>query len=538
MDKVRQKLPLCIIMSGAYAAPDIIGEYGKLPPAFLPVGTHPLYRRQIEFANHIANRVIFTIPADFRLPALDVEWLEKSGTQVVRSPNGIALGLALQFLLEAINLNDAFALLHGDTLVELPDNLQLNDIVLSSETDAVYSWADIHPEGSSLRLATSLEGGAAERSIACGFFAFSNTTLLRTCLQTSSDFVTAVDLYGQQQPLHSHPARKWYDFGGLSRMLQSRRDLLVGRSFNNLSCDGAVVTKRSSQAAKMRAEAEWYKAIPPLVKRHTPQFLGELEKPQSGYQIEYIYQPTLAELFVYGKLPTYLWRQILHGCVEFLSACGQFRPETDSQGLAKQIWEQLVQKKSEERLAKFISQHELSWSSRMSLNGALCPPLEGILQELIEMIAPTSVDDVRLMHGDPFFGNMFFDFRARRVRAIDPRGEISSGEPMLWGDWRYDLAKLAHSIHGRYDHILAERIPLCGGSMKSIEFVRPNGPQLDEICSAFGQMSLNGRSCLDREILALEALLFFSMLPLHADSPERQRALLANGLLLHRELTQ
>jgi hypothetical protein len=39
-----------------------------------------------------------------------------------------------------------------------------------------------------------------------------------------------------------------------------------------------------------------------------------------------------------------------------------------------------------------------------------------------------------------------------------------------------------------------------------------------------------------QEVMAVTASLFLSMLPLHADRPKRQRALLANGLRLFQAL--
>jgi hypothetical protein len=41
-----------------------------------------------------------------------------------------------------------------------------------------------------------------------------------------------------------------------------------------------------------------------------------------------------------------------------------------------------------------------------------------------------------------------------------------------------------------------------------------------------------------REVMAVTATLFLSMLPLHADQPKRQWALLANGLRLFLALDQ
>ena len=41
---------------------------------------------------------------------------------------------------------------------------------------------------------------------------------------------------------------------------------------------------------------------------------------------------------------------------------------------------------------------------------------------------------------------MFFDFSANGLTLIDPRGEF-------YGHWLYDVAKLVHSIIGKFDFI-------------------------------------------------------------------------------------
>ena len=43
------------------------------------------------------------------------------------------------------------------------------------------------------------------------------------------------------------------------------------------------------------------------------------------YEIEYLPLPTLADLFVFGRLTRRAWERMLDACDEFLTACAQFR---------------------------------------------------------------------------------------------------------------------------------------------------------------------------------------------------------------------
>ncbi len=131
---------------------------------------------------------------------------------------------------------------------------------------------------------------------------------------------------------------------------------------------------------------------------------------------------------------------------------------------------------------------------------------------------------------------MFYDFTARRILAIDPRGQLGPGELCLFGDWRYDLAKLAHSVIGQYDKIILGRAQLIEHGPRDWQLSfsdQLHQTQLEEIF--LGQV--RDRYGLDpAELIAMTALLFFSMLPLHSDRPDLQRRMLANALRLAGQL--
>jgi hypothetical protein len=136
------------------------------------------------------------------------------------------------------------------------------------------------------------------------------------------------------------------------------------------------------------------------------------------------------------------------------------------------------------------------------------------------------------MHGDFCFSNILYDSRSRRIKVIDPRGYIGPGAPTIYGDPCYDLAKLAHSIVGRYDHIIAGRYTMSAndGYRLSISFER--APQQEWLEKLFAELVATRTGLARQEVHAVMIGLFLSMLPLHADRPDRQRAFIANALRL------
>ncbi len=137
------------------------------------------------------------------------------------------------------------------------------------------------------------------------------------------------------------------------------------------------------------------------------------------------------------------------------------------------------------------------------------------------------------MHGDLCFSNILYDSRSQRIKVIDPRGINSLNEMTFYGDQKYDLAKLAHSVLGMYDFIIAGRYQIKRNNKNNevIEF------ELDERLRNIQRLFVD-RVFIDhvsvREIMPLVVLLFLSMLPLHSDRADRQKAMLLNAIRIYK----
>ena len=112
---------------------------------------------------------------------------------------------------------------------------------------------------------------------------------------------------------------------------------------------------------------------------------------------------------------------------------------------------------------------------------------------------------------------------------------ISFGDSCIgiYGDRKYDLAKLLHSATGGYDYLANDLFELTGdGDELALRFnFRDNQLGLQEAARAL----IADLGAREDEIMLLVALLFLSMCPLHADSRARQVAMYAHGLRLLNE---
>ena len=129
-------------------------------------------------------------------------------------------------------------------------------------------------------------------------------------------------------------------------------------------------------------------------------------------------------------------------------------------------------------------------------------------------IKPATRDDICLVHGDTCFSNLLFDSRLESVKCIDPRGMLPSGKISLYGDRRYDLAKLYHSIIGGYDFIVADRFEVLNDSFCPRDLlIYQNDKLVEAACEHFSENILDGMGYSAKEILAIVIQLFFQCCP-------------------------
>jgi hypothetical protein len=524
-----------LIMSGALVNQELAAEFGPLPPAFLPVGTQRLYELQLQALDG-AGPVRLVVPESFAVPDADARRLAELGVEIVAAPEGLRLGEAVVYALNTIGAGEApVHLLHGDTLIARPP-LAEHDVIVAGPRSTEYAWAEMEvtPEGRVLSLVDTPAGedGHEGWPIAAGYFAFaSGADLVRSLTRERGDFIAGVNDYLGRRPVRLAPADAWLDFGHLTTFFQSRLAVTTARAFNTVRIDGLTARKASDDTAKMRAEAHWLQAAPPGVQIYCARLLGfGLEQGRAFYETEYEFLPVLSELFVYGAVGRKPWLRILASCEDMLHALAATHGDISGD----QALKALAADKTLARLEAFARETGESISRPLSYAGRPCPSLIEIAERLVPAMDLASGRIGCAMHGDFCFSNLLYDSRNRRIKAIDPRGAVN-GAPSLFGDLRYDLAKLGHSIVGRYDQIIAGRYGLTRDADDYALAFEPVACQ-PWLADALGELAVDGVGALSAPVRAVTVSLFLSMLPLHADRPDRQQAFVANALRLWREL--
>lgn len=515
-----------LITSGTYVDAELQAEFGPVPPGFLPVGGRPLVAHQLAGARQAGiDRVFLTLPADFA-----VDEAELAPAALLRLDPTLSLGRSIHAALVAMNAAHA-EVLHGDTLIAIPADEAAPDIMSVSVAADGYPWATARIAGGRVHaIAASLEETDPGSHILTGYFRFSDVRLLRLLLERHEfRFTEALAHYVERVPVLALADAGWLDFGHVQTFFRSRHHLAVSRHFNNLSIDGAVVVKSGEQPGKLDAEAAWLRRLPPRLQVYAARLIEDPEHPASGrYTTEYAFLPTVAEIYL-SRLGKPGWQRILDAAQAYLAAAASFPPPGGGGGDRSLVT--LAIDKTRDRIAANPACYP-DIGEALVVNGVPAPTGTAILDHLEGVVRAAPARPGGVMHGDLCFSNLLYNSRSQRLCLIDPRGFVEEGRPTIYGDIRYDIAKLAHSVLGRYDQIVADQHILTGdGREWRIDF--PADPIKAWLEDEFLARSLGALRFSDPVALATMVTLFISMIPLHKEAPRRQRAFYINALRLY-----
>lgn len=307
--------------------------------------------------------------------------------------------------------------------------------------------------------------------------------------------------------------------------------MLKPRYFNDITIlSDDTLKKSSTDIQKIIAEYKWYEENKifkcPKISDLT------INNDSASYLMEYIHGHTLADLYINEVLPLEIFNYIIQTVLDKINECHNLK---DTGGLQyKPQIASIYKKKTIDRLLSAgIDTH-----SEYIINGMKCPKLIDIIDECDVTVNDT---DICKIHGDLCFSNIIladtYDFNSddldpsEYLYFIDPRGQLSDGTITQYGDYRYDIGKLAHSLIGEYDIIKADRV--IAEKVSEIEY------RIDFYESSYYSQCIRNTVFSeyknDPAIYSIMIHLFLSMIPLHADKPDQQTAMFANALRLYQE---
>ncbi len=327
----------------------------------------------------------------------------------------------------------------------------------------------------------------------------------------------------------------WY-LGNYENFIQYISGGFDARFFNSVKGDKFTVTKTSTNKKKIKAEYDFYRLLPDPMKIWFVMPYNYQELPdQASYEMERYHMTDLAIRWVHGAIDISEFEKLLSKVFHFI----QIRNKKNiSEAEYLQTEKELYLQKLEERIQLLKEHPQYLLFQKYIENGTKYSGLDEIVSEYKQIYSKITHDLKResvsvIGHGDLCFSNMLFNKDGELLKLIDPKG--AEKEAQLWTNPYYDLAKLSHSICGRYDFFNngLYHISLDTELKFRLDIDFDNTPY-KELFREY--LENNGYSYLAVRIY--EVSLFLSMLPLHIDNPQKVFGFILNAINILEEIRQ
>lgn len=517
---------------------------GPIPMCMIPLEGHPTL-------DHISERYSDLETENFVASMQKREELEnylsKPGNkwnEIVVDSNSLA-ETVLQSLSKIENLEESYLYLNfADTLVE-PLIESEKDLIYYDKVGYTSRWTSFSKNGEINSITEKFSNFSNESTnVFAGVFGISEPKSFRKELEIAlenetelSPFFSALKSYLKNQDYELVETESWTDVGHIDTYNEAKKDFLNTREFNHLSVDKKknTLTKNSQDIEKLRPEIEWYENLPADLQPYTPRiYKSSVTEDGAEIEMDYTGYPSLGELLLYGSHGIHIWKTIYSNLFEMLEEFQSYSKKIPEESIEENLQEMYLEK-TEKRVSKIKDEDEFAIyfdSETVEINGRELKSAGYIIDNLDKLLDKNglySAEKFTIIHGDPTFSNILYEVGSGVINLIDPRGEF--GGFQIYGDTRYDLAKMRHSVSGKYDFIINDmfKINIEESSVNYEVFTDQKHEEREELFDNLLKTEYDDKI---GAIKGIEALLFLSMVPLHSDHPERQHYMISKGIEL------
>lgn len=526
----------CLIIPSAKIVPEELQNLGKLPAVIYPINGHTVF--SYLYKQYIGK--------------CDIEVLCYEEAEKVHKKLGKYKDINISDIPDMRDLahtiyygiGDADSLIinFGDTIVM--DNIYDNpsDCFYYAEDYVSDKWTYFNIEKGVLKeiydKKKSFNQSINKEKLFVGVFYLSDAAAFKICLDKAfvdneeivSAFYRALRFYSEIHPLVEIKTSNWFDIGHADRYYNAKLEVKA-REFNHIDIDKnrGILTKYSDDKDKFIGEIKWYLKLPADIEYLRPRIFNySLEYRRPYVSMEYYAYHTVHELFLNGDLSIYQWemifdriRFICHDMKRYKVVDNNIKPALEDMYLTKTI-QRFDKLKEDKRFSEFFGKP-------IRVNGTVYKSLNAIVDILKDIIPKMlyDVEEFNIIHGDLCFANMMIDNNFSFIKVIDPRGKFGAYD--IYGDSRYELAKLFHSVDGKYDYIIKDLFELKHeeNMIKFSLFDKDREFDLYQVFLDVFQEEIGNEL---KKIELIEALLFLSMIPLHRESFNHQLVMLGTGL--------
>ena len=538
-----------LIPSALLVPSDMRNKFGELPTALFPLGNKTMIERLYDKYKDIVD-VIYIVVKRKQLLINDYINSKKLPIHIIELDELRDLGYTIQYGMEFIlgqePLIDYIYVNFADFLLDEHVPINNHNFFYYASGMSTDEWTYFKDNNGIItdildKCPLSENHQISNFSgIFVGLFGFTNPhyflELLKQYSNVQSDmdtFYQAIFTYSQEYPFTILHSQNWFDVGHSDNYSKATTSV-AARSFNSIEIDEqrGILKKRSENKEKLVNEIRWYLRIPNKLQYLLPRVYDySLDLTDPYVSMEYYGYHTLHESLVFGDLPLVKWQAIFQKLLFAINDMGKFTVTGERIQFEAALRDIYLQK-TFDRLDMMRNEPDFHsfFENTIIINGKEYRSLNEYLKmlpQLIEkLVVYTFTGQFNIIHGDLCFANILIEDTYDFIRVIDPRGKFGTFD--IYGDARYELAKLMHTLEGKYDFIIEDMfdIDVIGNT---IEYHVHK--QIDNITNVFLDVF---RESIDniQAVRLIEATLFLSMIPLHSDYKQRQFAMLATGVML------
>ena len=538
-----------LIPSALLVPSDMRNKFGELPTALFPLGNKTMIERLYDKYKDIVD-VIYIVVKRKQLLINDYINSKKLPIRIIELDELRDLGYTIQYGMEFIlgqePLIDYIYVNFADFLLDEHVPINNHNFFYYASGMSTDEWTYFKDNNGIItdildKCPLSENHQISNFSgIFVGLFGFTNPhyflELLKQYSNVQSDmdtFYQAIFTYSQEYPFTILHSQNWFDVGHSDNYSKATTSV-AARSFNSIEIDEqrGILKKRSENKEKLVNEIRWYLRIPNKLQYLLPRVYDySLDLTDPYVSMEYYGYHTLHESLVFGDLPLVKWQAIFQKLLFAINDMGKFTVTGERIQFEAALRDIYLQK-TFDRLDMMRNESDFHsfFENTITINGTEYRSLNEyikMLPQLIEkLVVDTFIGQFNIIHGDLCFANILIEDTYDFIRVIDPRGKFGTFD--IYGDARYELAKLMHTLEGKYDFIIEDMfdIDVIGNT---IEYHVHK--QIDNITNVFLDVF---RESIDniQAVRLIEATLFLSMIPLHSDYKQRQFAMLATGVML------
>lgn len=299
--------------------------------------------------------------------------------------------------------------------------------------------------------------------------------------------------------------------------------LFTGRAYNEFSLDesNSTLIKRSLNK-KLADEICYLKQLPKELIHLFPKIHDtQINDTFSELQIEYL--PTYLDLgkILIHQVDTTDWIKVASSIFTNLDCFAKLTKNLN-QNAVDEMFILKTEREYYNLITKFETFSQLAQFNTLVINGREMCNFTHMWDKIKQVIQKLSTPQFTAIHGDCCFANILMDSRYD-VKFIDPRGSFGS-ELGLFGDPRYDYAKLLHSISGGYEFFINDQFEIYHDG-RVIDFKFREDIDITTIFNRY----ISERTIL-REVKLIEGLIFIGMCARHYDNEKRQLAMYSTGI--------